>query len=177
MKKYLLEKLGDVLFVIFIFALLCYCFYAGSAKAHYAKPVDFSKKRVIESLTPAPSLTRKELARKTAYGFAYIAQETGFSREFLWSYYITETGGKSNALVNGYNFGGIQPQGVTARYLDVWSGICAWIRVLNNKWYDQCRGLRGADCQRCMRERNYHMGSWQYRYRIELKYWLFFKSN
>lgn len=131
---------------------------------------------VCMSLQPCPDCTRAEMREKHRFGMEYIAQETDLPVGFIWSYFISETGGKSPALVKGFNYGGIQVKGKTLKYGSVWEGVQAWIRVLNQTYYDSCRPLEGPELQQCFRKKYYHGGTWEYRWKIQRRYERFYKE-
>ena len=93
------------------------------------------------------SCTRAEMKRHYQPMIQHVSQNTNLPEAFIWSYFIIETGGKSNALINFNNPAGIMEKHNGSyrvkRFANPTQGIKEWIRVLNLRHYDAAKNCKG----------------------------------
>ena len=97
--------------------------------------------------TECKDCTRKQMATHYRPMIEYVAEQTDLPQHLIWGYFIMETGGKSNALVNYNNPAGIMEcignNCQVKKFNTPLDGISAWIRVLNNKAYKVAKTYKG----------------------------------
>jgi len=97
--------------------------------------------------TDCKDCTRKQMATHYRPMVEYVASQTDLPQHFIWGYFIMETGGKSNALVNYNNPAGIMKcinsNCKVNKFNTPQEGIEAWIRVLNSKVYENAKQCEG----------------------------------
>ena len=91
--------------------------------------------------------TRAEMRRHYLPMIQHVSQNTQLPEEFIWAYFITETGGKSNALLKYNNPAGIMEKHNGSyrvkRFATPTDGIKEWVRVLNLPIYNNAKTCKG----------------------------------